>query len=147
MATKQLETLLKFELSKERKAADALRLVESEHQQNLTRLQNVADYRLEYMKRLSDRSLVGIDSATYGHYHAFLAKLDNAAEQVNIALRQAIALMEQRKRQWLAQRRKVQAVELLLEKQQHQLQIKQHRQEQRMFDELATQQFLRRSQQ
>jgi flagellar FliJ protein len=144
MPTKQLTTLLKFETDKAEKAEQALREAEMAYQQNLTRLQSVSDYRLEYMKRLSERSLQGISSATYSHFHAFIKKLDNASEQVEIAIKQAKALAEQKKQQWLAQRQKVQAVELLLDKKKQQLQIKANRQEQRMFDEIATQQFLRK---
>ena len=72
---KQLETLLKFEQSKEELASNTLRSAENDYQDNLIRLQSVADYRLEYMKRLSQRSSMGLDSATYNHYHALLVSL------------------------------------------------------------------------
>jgi len=146
MSTKQLDTLLKYEQSKEHKLAEALHLAEQDQQQNALRLQSVADYRFEYMKRLYERSLAGIESSTYSHYHAFVSKLDNAAEQVRVALQQSEALMQQRKQQWFEQRRKVEAVEILLAKKQSQLVDKENRKEQRMFDEIATQQFVRRHQ-
>jgi len=144
MAMKQLNTLFKFESNKEQKAAQQLQMAEHDYQDNLQRLQNVSDYRLEYMKRLNQRSLEGIDSSTYRHFHAFVAKLDNAAEQVEIAIKQAKSLVEQRKQQWLEQRRKVKAVEHLCDKKQKILQKKADKQEQNMFDEIATQQFIRR---
>ena len=144
MSMKQLNTLFKFESDKERKAAQELQAAEQDYQQNLTRLQSVSDYRLEYMKRLNERSLQGIDSATYRHFHGFLTKLDNAAEQVEIAIRQAKSLVEQRRKFWLQQRAKVQAVEHLRAKREQALQKKADKQEQNMFDEIATQQFLRR---
>lgn len=141
---KQLNTLYKFELDKEQKAAQALQDAELDYQQNKDRLKNVSDYRLEYMRRLSQRSLEGIDSATYSHFHAFIAKLDNAAEQVKIAAHQALALIETRKKQWLEQRKKIQAVELLRDRKLAALQLIANKQEQKMFDEIATQQFVRR---
>lgn len=141
---KQLETLLKFEQGKEEQAANTLRNAENDYQQNLIRLQSVADYRLEYMSRLSKRSLSGLDSATYNHYHAFISKLDYASEQVKIAMHQAKALVEQSKQLWIKQRRKVQAVEMLTEKRNLALMKKENKIEQSMFDEIATQQFLRR---
>lgn len=141
---KQLQTLLKFEQSKEELAANTLRSAEHDYQQNLVRLQSVADYRLEYMSRLSQRSAIGLDSATYNHYHAFISKLDYASEQVKIAMQQAKALAEQSKQLWLKQRQKVQAVEMLADKR-NLAQVKiENRKEQSMFDEIATQQFLRR---
>ena len=144
MATEQLETLLKFEQGKEKLAANTLRSAENDYQQNLIRLQSVADYRLEYMKRLSQRSSVGLDSATYNHYHAFISKLDYASSQVEIAMKQAKALVEQSKTLWIKQRQKVQAVEMLAAKRQLALTKIANKKEQNMLDEIATQQFIRR---
>jgi len=144
MAMKQLDTILKFEKDNEQRCADQLKLAENEYQQNMTRLQGVADYRLEYMKRLSQRAEQGLDSATYSHYHAFIAKLDTASEQVEIAMKQAKALAEQSKTLWLKQRQKVKAVELLREKRLQKMAIAAERTEQKMFDEIATQQYIRR---
>ena len=140
----QLETLLKFEQKKEEQAENMLRNAENDYQQNITRLQSVADYRLEYMNRLSQRSLHGVDSATYNHYHAFIKKLDYASEQVKIAMHQAKALVEQSKERWIKQRQKVQAVEMLTAKRNSVLMKKESKKEQSMFDEISTQQFLRR---
>jgi len=145
MSTKQLDILLKFERDKEQKLIQELQKAELEHQQNMQRLSSVGDYRLEYMKRLEQRSLEGIDSATYNHFHAFINKLDNAAEQVQMAVTQAKSLVEKQKSLWMLQRQKVQAVEKLKKNQMIKLNIKQQRQEQKMFDEIATQQFIRRS--
>lgn len=144
MAMKQLNTILKFEKDNEQRCADQLKIAENEYQQNITRLQGVADYRLEYMKRLSQRAEQGLDSATYSHYHAFIAKLDTASAQVEIAMNQAKALVVQSKSIWLKQRQKVKAVELLRDKRLQKLAVAADRAEQKMFDEIATQQFLRR---
>jgi len=141
---KQLETLLKFEQSKEELAANTLRNAENDYQQNIIRLQSVSDYRLEYMSRLNERSMLGLDSVTYNHYHAFISKLDYASEQVRIAMHQAKALVEQSKQLWIKQRRKVQAVEMLADKRKLALMKIENKKEQSMFDEIATQQFLRR---
>jgi flagellar FliJ protein len=141
---KQLLTLLKFEQSKVEKAENTLRNAENDYQQNLIRLQSVSDYRLEYMSRLSERTALGLDSATYNHYHAFINKLDNAAEQVRIAMNQAKALAEQSKELWIKQRQKVQAVEMLTDKRNAVLMKIESKKEQSMFDEISTQQFLRR---
>jgi len=142
---KQLDTIYKYEKDKERQAALQLQTAELEYQQNIDRLSNVGEYRLEYMKRLNQRALQGIDSATYSHFHAFVAKLDNAAEQVQIAIAQAKSLVEQSKSLWLKQRQKVQAVELLREKKLKTLSIIADKQEQKMFDEIATQRYARRN--
>ena len=141
---KQLNTLYKYELDKEQKASQALQVAEVDYEQNKARLKSVSDYRLEYMRRLNQRSIAGIDSATYSHFHAFIAKLDNASQQVKIAAHQAKALVDTRKKQWLEQRQKIQAVELLRNKKLAALQLVANKKEQKMFDEMATQQFVRR---
>jgi len=145
MATKQLDTLLKYEKDNEQRCADQLKIAENEYQQNISRLQGVAEYRLEYMKRLSQRAEQGLDSATYTHYHAFIAKLDTASKQVEIAMQQAKALVEQSKSIWLKQRQKVKAVESLRDKRLQKVAVAADKAEQKMFDEIATQQYLRRS--
>jgi len=144
MAMKQLDTILKYEKDNEQRCADQLKVAENEYRQNISRLQGVADYRLEYMKRLSDRAQQGLDSATYSHYHAFIAKLDTASAQVEIATKQAKALVEQSKSIWLKQRQKVKAVELLRDKRLKIIAVAAERSEQKMFDEIATQQYVRR---
>ncbi|MBA6295553.1 flagellar export protein FliJ [Colwellia sp. MB02u-9] len=141
---KQLNTLHKYELDKEQKASQALQVAEVDYEQNKARLKSVSDYRLEYMRRLNQRSIEGIDSATYSHFHAFIAKLDNASQQVKVAVHQAKALVDTRKKQWLEQRQKIQAVELLRNKKLAALQLVANKKEQKMFDEMATQQFVRR---
>ena len=141
----QLDIIVKFEQEKEQQAALKLKAAELDYQQNLERLNNVGEYRLEYMKRLSQRAIEGIDSATYTHFHAFISKLDNAAEQLQIAITQSKSLVEQYKSFWLKQRQKVQAVELLREKKRHKLAIIADKQEQKMFDEITTQRFVRRN--
>ncbi|NQY62323.1 MAG: flagellar export protein FliJ [Alteromonadaceae bacterium] len=142
---KQLDIIVKFEQDKEQQAALKLQAAEFDYQQNIERLNNVGEYRLEYMKRLSQRAMEGIDSATYTHFHAFVSKLDNAAEQVQIAITQSKSLVDQYKSLWLKQRQKVQAVELLREKKCKKLAIIAEKQEQKMFDEIATQRFVRRN--
>ncbi|GAA0815623.1 flagellar export protein FliJ [Colwellia asteriadis] len=145
MAKTQLDTLLKYEQEKVDRCAEQLKIAENEYQQNITRLQGVADYRLEYMKRLSQRAEQGLDSATYSHYHAFIAKLDQASSQVEIAMHQAKALAEQSKSLWLKQRQKLKAVQSLQEQRMKKLNLAEQKREQKMFDEIATQQLIRRN--
>ena len=144
MPMKQLDTILKYEHDNEQRCADQLKIAENEYQQNISRLQGVADYRLEYMKRLSQRAQEGLDSATYSHYHAFIAKLDTASKQVEIATKQAKSLVEHSKSLWLKQRQKVKAVELLRDQRLAKIAVAADKAEQKMFDEIATQQYIRR---
>lgn len=144
MPMKQLDTLYRYEKDREQKAAQQLQLAEQDYQQNIERLKSVGQFRLEYMKRLNERSSAGIDSATFNHFHAFVIKLDQAGQQVKIAMHQAKAMVELKKEQWLRQRQKLQAVEVLQKKKRKVLEKVENKREQNMFDEIATQQFIRR---
>jgi flagellar FliJ protein len=142
--TAQLETLLKFEKGREQRAAQKLSEAEADYQQNINRLADVGNYRLEYMKQLSARSIKGIDSMTYNHYLAFVSKLDNAAAQVKIAMNQAQVLTEHSKKLWLDQKKKVQVVEILIAKRHKKIALRDQQREQKLFDEMASQQFQRK---
>ena len=115
----------------------------------MARIKVLLIFALEYMKRLSDRSKAGIDSATYNHFHAFISKLDYANEQVQIAKQTSKSVSKTKKTSngW-HQRQKVQAVEILKEKVKARLKMQKliKLKEQKMFDEIATQQFIRRRQ-
>lgn len=145
MSRSQLDVLYRFEQDKEKIAAEALQRAEVEYQQNMERYKSVSQFRLEYMKRLDSLSLQGIDSATYNHYHKFIAKLDYANEQVETAIKQAKASAKQKKLAWFAQRKKLQAVEILQKKEKEREVVKQNRIEQRMYDEISSQQYIRKS--
>ena len=59
-------------------------------------------------------------------------------------MQQAKALVEQSKSLWFKQKQKVQAVEMLANKRNLELVKIENKKEQSMFDEIATQQFIRR---
>ena len=54
-------------------------------------------------------------------------------------------MVNKRKQEWLKQRQKVQAVELLRDKKVKMQVVVENKREQKMFDEIATQQFVRRN--
>ncbi len=144
MSKSQLDVLYRFEQDKEKLAAEALQQAELEYKQNMERYKSVSQFRLEYMKRLDGLSKSGIDSATYNHYHKFIAKLDYANKQVETAINQARASAKQKKTAWFDQRKKLQAVEILQKKAKEREVIKQNRIEQRMYDEISSQQYIRK---
>lgn len=143
MARDSLALLLKFEHDKETQAANVLHYAQQHYQQNVQRLQGISDYRLEYMKQLSQKGETGVGSNTFRHYHNFLAKLDQVAKQQMQAIESSRKVVEQRKNQWLAQRQKVQSIEMLIDKNRQKMQLKIDREEQKMYDEIASQKYIR----
>ena len=141
----QLATVLKMELEKENKALNAFRLAQDYHQQQRTKLTSLQQYRMDYVRQLQQEGSGGVKAHHYQQRLSFVAKLDKACEQQGHVIAQCKMAADQRRTQWLAQQRRRQAVEKLIEKKDQSLQIIDNRLEQQMMDELATQRLLRRS--
>lgn len=142
---KSLQVLLGFELDKERKAAKFLQDASSNYQTQLQRQQGISDYRLDYMKKLQIKSQQGIKSSTFVHYQKFLNKLDQAALLQSEAILSAEKVVAQRRDNWLKQHHKVESIELLIEKQRKQQEMIEQKLEQKHFDEISLQRFVRGS--
>ena len=139
----QLYTVIKVEKRKEdallRQYQEAKQYVFA-HQQKLTGLEQ---YKVEYLKLIHQKTRDGIDAKTLIQHQNFLAKLDKACHQQIQVINQGVMVEQQRKRQWITQQQKTNAVKTLLEKQTKQQQILESQREQKQFDEIACQQFIR----
>ncbi|MCC5851258.1 MAG: flagellar export protein FliJ [Alkalimonas sp.] len=144
MANKQLELLVKVQLEREEKLqANFVQALQFSRQAE-QKYQGLADYRTEYIQQSQQQGSSGLQSRQYNQFVSFIAKLDQALEQQARQVSQAQAVMEQRRQQWLTMQKKRKAMEYLLEQQRQQALTKAARAEQRLQDEVAMQQFVRR---
>ena len=143
MSDKALELVYQFEKSKEDQAANVLRQAQAHYQTNVDHLNGIGQYRLDYMKQLNERASSGVGGLTFGHYQNFIAKLDTAATQQQQTIIAAKKVVEQRRQQWIKQQQKVKSVEILLAKKRAKVVAAESKQEQKMFDEIAGQRFIR----
>ncbi len=144
MANKQLELLVKVQLEREEKLqANFVQALQYSRQAE-QKYQGLADYRTEYIQQSQQQGSSGLQSRQYNQFVNFIAKLDQALEQQARQVTQAQTVMEQRRQQWLAMQKKRKAMEYLLEQQRQQALTKAARAEQRLQDEVAMQQFVRR---
>lgn len=141
----QLNTVLRLETDKEQAALQAFKLAQDYHQQQKAKLTSLQQYRLEYMRQIQQEGNAGVGARQYQQRLSFVAKLDKACEQQGHMIAQCALAVDQRKQQWLAQQRKRQAVEKLIDKKHQTLQVIDNRAEQQSLDELALQRLLRRS--
>jgi flagellar FliJ protein len=144
MAKSKLDLLLKLENDKE----ESLRMGYMQAQQNLQsnqqQLQGLNDFRLEYMQQLHIKGKAGLSSAGFSQYHAFIAKIEEAAKQQAATVNTAKQVVMQRKSLWLKQQVKAKAVAMLIEKQQQKALAIQAKNEQKMLDEFSSNQFFQR---
>ncbi|MDC8830494.1 flagellar export protein FliJ [Alteromonas gilva] len=140
---KQLATVLRLEQDKEQSALQAFKTAQDYYQQQRAKLTSLQQYRLEYMRQIQQEGGNGVGALHYQQRLSFVGKLDKACEQQGHIIAQSKMAVDQRRGQWLAQQRRRQAVEKLIEKKQQSLQIIDNRLEQQMMDELAIQRLRR----
>lgn len=144
MALAQLQLLVKVQQEKEDKLQAQYRAALLNYQSMQQKYQGLADYRIEYVQQTQQRGQQGMESRNFNQYLNFIGKLDAALTQQQLYVQQAKTTSEQRLQQLLAMQKKRKALEILIERELTDQQRKADKQEQKMLDEIATQQFFRR---
>lgn len=144
MALAQLQLLVKVQQEKEDKLQAQYRAALQNYQSMQQKYQGLADYRIEYVQQTQSRGQEGMASRQFNQYLNFIGKLDAALTAQQQYVQQAKANADQRLMQLLAMQKKRKAMEILIERELAELQRKADKQEQKMLDEIATQQFFRR---
>jgi flagellar protein FliJ len=144
MALAQLQLLVKVQQEKEDKLQAQYRAALLNYQSMQQKYQGLADYRIEYVQQTQQRGQQGMESRNFNQYLNFIGKLDAALTQQQQYVQQAKTTSEQRLQQLLAMQKKRKALEILIERELTEQQRKADKQEQKMLDEIATQQFFRR---
>ncbi|MCA1929423.1 flagellar export protein FliJ [Rheinheimera sp.] len=144
MALAQLQLLVKVQQEKEDKMQAQYRAALQNYQSMQQKYQGLADYRIEYVQQTQNRGQQGMESRQFNQYLNFIGKLDAALTAQQQYVQQAKASADQRLLQLLAMQKKRKAMEILIERELAELQRKADKQEQKMLDEIATQQFFRR---
>lgn len=143
MALPQLQLLAKVQREKEDKL-QALYIQAQQFAKNQQdKYDGLANYRTDYIRQSQQRGMQGVQSRQFNQYLAFITKLDQALEQQNMQVQQAKKVAETRRVNWILLQRKRKAIDLLIEKELEKMAIKAQKQEQKMLDEIATQQFFR----
>ena len=144
MANDPLLTVLSLAKEAEETAALELREAHSKVQQCEAQLQALNRYRLEYMQQLKDKASTQVSIVFFQQFHKFIKQIDDAIEQQLHAKAQVKDIHARKQSQWMQQQQKRKAVEQLLDKTAKAVELKAVRQEQKLNDEFAMQQFYRR---
>jgi len=105
--SRRLEPVVKVAENREQQAARSLGDAQSALNQAQQRLDELENYRKEYIQRFHTTGAVGMSAVQMGDYRLFLSNLSRAIEQQAGLVKQAAAAVEQQRQQWFARRGKV----------------------------------------
>ncbi len=143
MALPQLQLLAKVQREKEDKLQALFIQAQQFANNQQDKYNGLANYRTDYIRQSQQRGMQGVQSRQFNQYLNFITKLDQALEQQNMQVQQAKKVAETRRVNWILMQRKRKAIDLLIEKELEKVAVKAQKQEQKMLDEIATQQFFR----
>ena len=141
---KQLILVATVEEKKMQNCATQFRLASAHLQENQQKLSGLERYRLDYLHTIRQKAKQGVNAQSMNQHHQFVGKLDKACEQQINIINNAVLVVDQRKRQWLGQQQKHRAILHLIASKQNVIKLKEAKQEQKMFDEFALQQSVRK---
>lgn len=102
-----MQPLRRVAESKEQKAASELGQAQQQLQSQINRLNELLNYKDEYLGRYRQSGQNGIAVDKLQSFHSFLEKLELAVEQQKQAVKVAEELVAKRKRHWFSSRDKV----------------------------------------
>ncbi|WP_282131863.1 flagellar export protein FliJ [Pseudoalteromonas aliena] len=144
MAKNKLHLLLKLENDKEETLRMSYLQANQNLQANQQKLRGLNDFRLEYTQQLHLKGQAGLSSEGFSQYHVFIAKIEEAIRQQGSTVNTVKQVVTQRKAIWLKQQIKAKAVAKLIEKQKLKADVLIAKNEQKMLDEFASNQFFQR---
>jgi len=140
----RLAPLLKLEQNKEQEQVKALGQARSAVAGQAEKLQQLVDYRSEYEQMVSKEGSQGISATRLQGYHQFLNRLTAAITQQKEQLDLSKQQESMAQNQWFQQRGAVKRMDNLIDRNVHQERLEEDKREQKMLDEQAQQQRLRR---
>lgn len=118
-------------------AARELGRLSAERNNAEQQLNMLQDYRQDYLQRMQTAMQSGMSAADCHNYQRFIATLDDAIDQQRAVLEQAATHLEQGKERWREERRKLNSLDALAQRQQQVVAREDARREQRLNDEYS----------
>jgi flagellar FliJ protein len=139
-----LDTVLKLAKDAEEQAGLQLKSAQLMLQKCQSQLEALRNYRLDYMKQMEGHHGKSIRASYYHQFHQFVRQIDEAITKQVFSIQDADNQRIHRQKYWQEMQQKRKAVELLLSRKAEKVVKEELRQEQKMIDEFASQQFYRR---
>lgn len=122
----------------EERAARLLAQARQDQMRHEQQLEAINQYRETYSQQMLERGVTGLTGSQFGHYQAFINKLDGAARQQQDGVLRIRQAAESKRLEWLELQQQRKAMETLLERKAAKEALRQARLEQKMLDEFAT---------
>lgn len=136
--SKALQLLAERLHEAEDRAARVLALARQDQQRFEMQLDALNQYRQTYSTQLTERGSQGLTGLQFGHFQAFINKLDHASKQQLEGLNQVRQVTEKRRQEWLELQQQRKALETLLERKASKEAQRLAKQEQKLLDEFST---------
>jgi flagellar FliJ protein len=130
--SKRIEPVKKVVQQRERKAADALNKAQQSFGQAQQKLNELVQYRIDYIAEFQYRAQKGISGSQLQHYKLFLAQLDKAIAMQQQQINQLQMAVQQQRKEWQSTNQRSQAI--------NQYQAKMRNQEQQEHEKKASRQ-------
>jgi flagellar FliJ protein len=143
MSQHKLQLLIKVQREREDTLQGQFVKAQQYYMQAEQKYQGLANYRTEYIQQSQQQGASGLGGRQFNQFVNFIAKLDLALVQQARLVQQSRQVAEQRKQSWLKMQTKRKALELLVQRADTATQLHIGKQQQKLADEFASQQFYR----
>ncbi len=133
----RMASIVKVAESDEQRAAQALGKSQQQLDVHRERLEQLVDYRSEYVKQLQERASGGISVSQIQSYRAFISQLDLGIEEQHKVIDNMQLDVESKRQEWFARRSQTQAMDKVMSKYHYQEQLLEGKRDQKESDERA----------
>jgi flagellar FliJ protein len=138
-----LNTLIDLAKNDADEAAKQLQRLMGGRNEAAQQLSMLQEYRQDYAERLHKAAEIGLSASNYHNFRQFIATLDEAISLQNGVVAQIDLKLENGRRQWQSEKRRLNSFETLVTRQARQQTLRDNRNEQRANDEISANQFRR----
>ena len=145
-ASRRLKPIKKLADNKEKTAAKNLGKSVAQRKQNLDKLNQLVNYRREYVSSMTIKTQQGMTGDKLHQYHHFLTKLDTAIEHQKVLLEQSEIELSKSRTDWQSDNSRANAIDKAIKNLKNKEAKAGEKKESNQIDELSTQAFLQRKQ-
>ncbi|TQV86720.1 flagellar export protein FliJ [Aliikangiella coralliicola] len=142
--SKRLKPIKKLAQNNEKAAAKALGESLDNHKQELQKLNQLEQYRIEYLTEMEEKVKAGVSGAALQHYHQFLNKLNLAITQQKDVIQKSTEQVDINQDQWKSKHSRTKAISQVMTKIKDKEVKQKEKKESAQIDEMSTQAFIRR---
>ncbi len=143
-SSRKLKPIKKLADNKEKVAAQNLGKSVEQRQLQKNRLEQLINYRSEYVDSMTLKTQQGVSGDKLHQYHQFLNKLDSAIDQQHVELEHSNVKLSQCQTKWQSDNSRASAIDKVMKNLSNKEKKASDKKETAQVDEMSTQAFLRR---